>query len=224
MSSLDIGSLIQQAAILKSHSQKPFRRRFDASPPWLQQSLYATDEIVRLRNSEESGAILEFAAENKESGNNKFKEGLFQEAVNDYIKVMSVLRWMQNEDPDWQQKDIDDEYIINRAFVSYNEAEIEQAKDIEVLVLLNLARCYQKLSDWASAIRACDCALDLRPTCAKAFYLRAKARETPVCNEASDLELALLDFKQAADIEPDNKVIEPDILKVSYFSHNFILS
>lgn len=206
MSSLDIGLLMQQAATLRSHSQKPFRRFFDSSAPWIQQTMYASPEIDRLRNSEDSEAILTYAYERKERGNSLFKDGCFQEAQNEYFNSISVLRWMQNTCENWQRKDIDDSTIVRREFVSSDKVRQAEARNLEIAVLLNLARCYQKSSEWTNSIRACDDALVLNPTCTKALYLRAKARYIPLCSDISDWELALGDFKEAVNIEPDNQV------------------
>ena len=206
MSALDIGSLMQQAATLRSHSQKPFRRFFDSSAPWIQQTMYASPEIDRLRNSEDSEAIISYASERKERGNSLFRDGSFQEAQNEYFNSISVLRWMQNTDENWQRKDIDDSTIVRREFVSSDKGRQAEARNLEIAVLLNIARCYQKSSEWTNSILACDEALILNPACTKALCLRAKDRYIPLSSNTSDWELALGDYKQAIDIEPNSQV------------------
>lgn len=73
--------------------------------------------------------------------------------------------------------------------------------------LLNIANTYQALNEWKKCILACDAALIICPTSAKALYRRAQARILPMSSGMVENEIALKDLKLAYEILPTDQVI-----------------
>lgn len=65
------------------------------------------------------------------------------------------------------------------------------ARDLNVALLLNIARAYSTQNDYTTSARACTAALTLNPCSAKALYLRGKALVAPASAGAFETDAAI---------------------------------
>ena len=63
---------------------------------------------------------------------------------------------------------------MEHRYVPPSVAQQRQVDDYLVSCYVNLAIVYQKVAQWQDSILACDAALAVDPTCAKALYRRAQ--------------------------------------------------
>jgi len=99
------------------------------------------------------GDRLRLVVKNKDEGNELFKGGNYQHAVQRYTKALGHTG---------KFFDLDDE----------GKAEVEALK---LSLFLNLAQCYIKLELWPKAVGNCDSALKIEEKNVKALYRRAFA-------------------------------------------------
>lgn len=191
------GELMQQAVKLKTHQAKPDRCRYDRRPKFVQNSMFSREDIVTARLlpfPERLQAALDYKAR----GNAFFQSNALLDAGLQYEYALAHFRFLVNRDPGWKKKGILDEDIDE---FDYEPSLAERAPlhDLYLAVYLNLARTNFKLKDTATALAACDCALDVDPQSDKALVLRAAIRVGPASAGATEQDLAIKDTQAALD-------------------------
>jgi hypothetical protein len=216
----EFNHILQQAAALKTEQLAVDRRGFDAYPEWYQHSMFASAEDRALRDTAPFAARMAAAQSYKAEGNEMMaKHKDFNYAHICYGNALGMFRWLQNADPNWKKKAIDDKDITEHTWdaAAYpgtaadteadTEAEAEAVEALMVACYLNLGLLYQKMCRWADAVRASDAAIACQPLCAKAHYRRAVALSAPMSAGATQCILALKSLKRAAEIDPSNSDI-----------------
>ena len=126
----------QQAALLRQHSQAPFRRRYDSFPPWYQSTLYASDEICAVRSCEDLEEILDFCYKAKTRANSLYTQENYIDAKFEYEQILGMFNYLVPTDPDWQKKDIDDKRMEERSILrdspSMNISNEQKKKILEL--------------------------------------------------------------------------------------------
>lgn len=202
----EFGRLMQQAAAIKGEQAKAERRRFEAQPSFLQNTLFhcldAAMEAIRADACLETR--LASARGLKEAGNARFREGDVRGASDKYERCLGCFWWMASSEKDFRNKGIKDE------FISFHDHALHDAAVRGLLssTLTNVAACQMRLQEWATCIQACDKAVELDPSNVKALYRRAQARTVPVSSGAAELDLAIVDLRLALDVKPDEKAVQ----------------
>ncbi|XP_028658489.2 peptidyl-prolyl cis-trans isomerase D [Erpetoichthys calabaricus] len=134
--------------------------------------------------------VVSLAEDIKNIGNNLFKMQNWQAANKKYSKALRYL-------------EVTKENI---------EKEEELKKKLETKALsciLNVAACKLKLQQWQEAIDSCTEALTLDHSNTKALYRRAQAWQG-----IKEYDKALVDLKKAQEINPEDKAVHNEMLKV----------
>lgn len=108
--------LMSKAVKLKGAQQAQLRTQFDAWPQYFQHSLFMQDSVLSVRSTPFSERFAAAEAM-KASGNQHFKQGDFEEAVAEYEKALAVFKYIENKDPGWKKKGIEDTDLV---VVDYN--------------------------------------------------------------------------------------------------------
>jgi len=106
--------------------------------------------------------------------------------------------------------DQDLEYIDE---LGADEEEKIMIQAMKVALYNNLAACYLSINDLANARAACDEALLLDPSQAKALYRRAKAWISDINSGADEYKLAIEDLKKALELSPNDSAIHQTLVK-----------
>lgn len=106
--------------------------------------------------------------------------------------------------------DQDLEYIDE---LGADEEEKSMIQAMKVALYNNLAACYLSINDLANARAACDEALLLDPSQAKALYRRAKAWISDINSGADEFKLAIEDLKKALELSPNDSAIYQTLVK-----------
>ncbi|GBG24212.1 Peptidyl-prolyl cis-trans isomerase D [Hondaea fermentalgiana] len=197
--------LLQQAAALKGEQVKAERRKFEAQPTFLQNTLFHCrhETVEEARNLKDVEARLEVAARFKDEGNALFAKGAALEASDMYERCIGCFWYIATSEPNFKEKGVKDEHL------SYRQDFLgdERVKKLVATALVNAASCHQKFSNWDTCVQNCTHALDLDETNVKALYRRAQARTIPVSCGALDLDLAIKDLKRALALKADDRAL-----------------
>ena len=149
-------------------------------------------ELFDTQKLEKSEAI-------KEKANNFFNQSKYRLAVNQYKRMIKILRHDSTKDD------------IGFKFRADTEISVEEfAKRRDRLLYIayqNLSNTYEKLENFESSLKWIENALKLEPTNAKGLYRRGK-----VFFSLQDYEKAREDFQKSLEFGPNNKS-----------AHNYIL-
>jgi len=206
---------MQQAAAIKTEQVKADRRRFEAQPPFVQNTLFqcVDEEVSRARSLSDIDARLQIAQTFKNAGNELFKRGEIYDANDKYERCLGCFWYISTSQPDWKHQGVKDEHH------TYHEdlLDHDEVKSLVATALANIAACRIKLGEWAGCITACDHALRLSPACVKALYRRAQARTLPKSSGAAELDLAIADLRAALKLSPRDRAVRSmfDELRVS---------
>jgi tetratricopeptide (TPR) repeat protein len=134
-----------------------------------------------------------------------------------YEHALAGFKWLQNADPGWKKKGINDNDITEHAYSPANSDEASQVATLLVALYLNLARVYFKTNDFTTAITACGAALDVDADCDKALFLRAQVRIAPASAGATEHEASLKDAAAAQKVtfQAANRRISQEVRKHS---------
>lgn len=203
-----ISVLLSQAVKIKSAQQASLRKKFDSFPIFLQNSMFAGDEMINARQKPFKERF-ETANRFKNIGNTFFREKRFYDAKVQYEAAISMFRFLSNINPSWKDVGILDEDIRENIFSSKDYTEVLQVNDFLVSCLNNLAlTCLQTAPCLIQdAIQSCNVAIDINPKHSKAYYLRCKARIGSKSAGREEEKLALEDIQKAKSIEPSDKYI-----------------
>jgi len=131
----------------------------------------------------------ELALQRKNQGNDAFAQGHYKFSIKKYKAALEFVE--------------DDNKITG-----------DEKKQVNTNICLpchlNLAMCYIKIGDFASALKSAEKALEIDSKNVKGLWRRGLAKQ-----ERKDWEDARRDFKAALEIEPDNKYIKQSLAKVN---------
>ncbi|KAG7388060.1 hypothetical protein PHYPSEUDO_013179 [Phytophthora pseudosyringae] len=196
--------LMTKAVKLKGAQQAQLRTQFDSWPQYFQHSLFMQESVVTVRAKPFPERIA--AAEGmKAAGNAHFNAEAHEEAVAEYEKALAVFKYLENKDPGWKKKGIEDGDMLTTDFEC---ADLEDQKRLEALKIscyLNISVAKFKLKEFAVCIQSCDDTLELDPKNVKAYYRRAQALITPASSGALEFDRAISDLQKAYAIDPENR-------------------
>lgn len=195
--------LMSKAVKLKGAQQAQLRTQFDSWPQYLQHSLFMQESVVTARSKPDRERLA--AAESmKAAGNAHFNSSLYEEAVAEYEKALAVFKYLENKDPGWKKKGIEDADMLFTDFKCDNIDDQERLVSLKTSSYLNIAVAKYKLKEYPVCIRACDDTLELNPNCVKALYRRALALITPASSGATEFNRAISDLQKAYAIDKKN--------------------
>ena len=218
--STEFGSMMQHAMKLKGHQMEADRKRFEAWPSFMQNTLWMRGEPLELRMLPVAERLARVAGL-KERGNELFRKQAYAGAIEQYEAALGSFRYAKQLDPDWKKKGIKDETIeLVDERGEAGSPEAEQIAALFVSCYCNLAACYLGRAgagtpepgstvetDYKRCAQACGCALEIEPACSKALYRRARALSEPTTATDPDIEAAIRDLGAAAAAAPDDKAV-----------------
>ena len=196
--------LMDRAVKIKSLQSAQLARKYNASPSFIQSSIFASDEVINARNLDSFTDRLGAAIAWKEDGNAAYRDGQFDEALEKYQMSLSLFRFVENTNPNIKNEGIKDEYLKEIIYIPKSNDEQLQMEQLLVKLYNNIALTSLKRNDHRTAVQACDCALEVDCENDKAFYLRAQARLAPKNASATDEELVMMDLRSAVTFNPNN--------------------
>ncbi|KUF93611.1 hypothetical protein AM588_10006110 [Phytophthora nicotianae] len=196
--------LMTKAVKLKGAQQAQLRTQYDSWPQYFQHSLFMQESVVTVRSKPFPERIAD-AEDMKAAGNAHFNAEAFEEAVAEYEKALAVFKYLENKDPGWKKKGIEDGDMLITDFKCADPEDQKQLDALKVSCYLNIAVAKFKLKEHPVCIRACDDTLELDPKNVKAYYRRAQALITPASSGALEFDRAISDLQKAYAIDPENR-------------------
>jgi len=134
------------------------------------------------------------AIKKKDEGNQLFKEGKYNEALQSYSNAI--------------------DYFKNS--FGFSEDEKKRADEVKLPCFLNLAATQLRTKDYSDCVLNCHKALDIDSNNVKALFRRGQAY-----SRLNDFDKAKSDFTEVIQLAPDNKEVrqELDILKKKIISY-----
>ncbi|RLN27393.1 hypothetical protein BBJ28_00023550 [Nothophytophthora sp. Chile5] len=130
--------LMNKAVKLKGAQQAQLRTQFDAWPQYFQHSLFMQDSVLNARK-QPFLARLATAEAMKSRGNAHFNQEDLEEAVAEYEKALSVFKYLENKDPGWKKKGIEDKDMVLTDFKCEDPMDQARLDVLQVACYLNLA-------------------------------------------------------------------------------------
>lgn len=202
----DLSNLIKGAAQLKTNEEAKKRRWFDGLPAFVQNTLYHPEFLPKIKEARKllPEERLKRAEDLKVYGNDLHKREKYDDAVDRYAQAAGVLRYVNNKEAGWREKGKIEDDILELVAP-------EDPPEIALVVAcyLNIAACRLKTggTGYPEAVRACDEVLALDASNMKALYRRAQARvEDPGAGRDAQ-DLAIVDLRAAAKLEPSNALV-----------------
>ncbi|KAH7481805.1 hypothetical protein KRP22_011229 [Phytophthora ramorum] len=196
--------LMNKAVKLKGAQQAQLRTQFDSWPQYFQHSLFMQESVVTVRTNPFPERIA--AAEGmKAAGNDHFNAEANEEAVAEYEKALAVFKYLENKDPGWKKKGIEDGDMLVTDFKCDNPEDQTRLDALKTSCYLNIAVAKFKLKEYPVCVRACDDTLEIDPQNVKAYYRRAQALITPASSGALEFDRAISDLQKAYAIDPENR-------------------
>ncbi|OWZ12904.1 hypothetical protein PHMEG_00013855 [Phytophthora megakarya] len=196
--------LMTKAVKLKGAQQAQLRTQFDSWPQYFQHSLFMQESVVTVRTKPFAERITA-AEEMKMTGNAHFNTEAFEEAVAEYEKALAVFKYLENKDPGWKKKGIEDDDMLIADFKCDGPEDQKRLDTLKISCYLNIAVAKFKLKEYPVCIQACDDTLELDPKNVKAYYRRAQALITPASSGALEFDRAISDLQKAYAIDPENR-------------------
>lgn len=89
---------------------------------------------------------LEEAEKLKKTGNDALEKGDYDAANHCYEQCLSVFKWAENTDPNWKNKGIRDETLVEKSWLGDNEEEEKKVREEEdetfiLFISYDLALC-----------------------------------------------------------------------------------
>jgi tetratricopeptide (TPR) repeat protein len=197
--------LMKAACSIKSSQLEQQRRKFELLPSFLKAGVYYTQkhEVVR----HQSDFHLKFFAYEliNTEAHQEFAQRKFDRACRKYEEALSIFRYFEATDPNWQSQGIDDDHLREVDYQGHSPEERKQVREIKLSAFLNIAACNIKVKSFASAVQACDEALKLDPLNVKALYRRARATALPINAGVPELRKAMGDLNRVIKIQEQKK-------------------
>ncbi len=205
--------LMQQAVKMKTAQTAVDKVKFEKWPRFYQNSVFAKPEVVAARGADFPDRI-EFAIKMKDAGNDFLKQGGYLDANHAYEQALAVFKWAENTDPDFKNKGIKDESLVEHEYSPSDDQEAEILSNFKKSCYLNLGLCAQKTGEHSVAIQACTSALEIDPDNAKALYRRAMSRIAPKSSGGLEMDQALQDLVTAAKSAPEDITISKTLKRL----------
>nr|KAE8947094.1 hypothetical protein PF009_g3292 [Phytophthora fragariae] len=196
--------LMTKAVKLKGAQQAQLRTQFDSWPQYFQHSLFMQESVVTVRTKPFADRIA-VAEGMKAAGNTHFNAEAYEDAVAEYEKALAVFKYLENKDPGWKKKGIEDGDMLITDFKCDDAEDQKRLDALKISCYLNIAVAKFKLKEYPVCIRACDDTLELDPKNVKAYYRRAQALITPASSGALEFDRAIEDLQKAYAIDPENR-------------------
>lgn len=130
--------LMNKAVKLKGAQQAQLRTQFDAWPQYFQHSMFMQESVISVR-------LLPFAERisaaeaMKATGNAHYATGDLDEAVAEYEKALAVFKYIENKDPGWKKKGIEDADLVLFDYACDNETDQRRLTALKISCYLNIA-------------------------------------------------------------------------------------
>ncbi|CAM9126481.1 unnamed protein product [Ectocarpus sp. 12 AP-2014] len=207
--------MMQQAISIRTSTDANLRVDFDARPKFQQASMFANQEVLAARDLPLEKRVGECTSLKLE-GNEEMRNGCPDKACQLYEQALAMFWYLKNHNINWKTSGIKDEDIeeVNFCLGRGSEKSTEEIRDLNVALLLNIARAYSAQNDHTTSARACSAALTLNPCSAKALYLRGKALVSPASAGAFETDAAIRDVSRAAKLAPSDCLIKAFMAKL----------
>jgi len=196
------GALMQDAVKLKEEQMKSGKKKWDRVGEWRQHTLYHGETFEVIKNGRKLSSTseqLEVAVTLKSEGGTQFKIKNLQGALDKYEHSLSLLWYFQPTDENWKKKGISDD-IMELIDLREQTNDNELKKKITLVtsqVLTNIALIKLNQEKYSECIQVSTDALEILPSCFKAFYYRAKARLGSKSSGGTEYQMALKDLNSA---------------------------
>ncbi|POM80528.1 Hypothetical protein PHPALM_1627 [Phytophthora palmivora] len=130
--------LMTKAVKLKGAQQAQLRTQFDSWPQYFQHSLFMQESVVTVRTKPFPERIAD-AEEMKHTGNAHFNGEALEEAVAEYEKALAVFKYLENKDPGWKKKGIEDSDMLITDFQCNNPEDQKRLTRLKISCYLNIA-------------------------------------------------------------------------------------
>lgn len=190
-------------------SNKP---NFYSLPQFHQAGLQYSPEFSNTINASSSEKIL-FFKQKKAEGYELFKNNDFHSALEKYHQSLVVFKWIENKNPTWNTRQINDSDLIFRS-----QPLTEEIRPHLITAYLNIAICSLKLEQWKEAELACDEVLKIDERSVKALYRKAQAISSPITAGPKEYKKSIKYLKQALLIDPKNPEIKQRLTEIKQIS------
>ena len=143
--------LMEQAVKLKSESGKPFRRRYDTLPRYVQESMFASDEFQQLQ-SLPFFERYEVSYQLNEEGKAHFLKGDFHTSILKFQESLSLWHFVRNTAPEWKTKEIEDNFLEETVFHPERAQDKALLTSLQERLLCNLSRAHQRIGEGGQAL------------------------------------------------------------------------
>jgi succinate dehydrogenase flavin-adding protein (antitoxin of CptAB toxin-antitoxin module) len=117
----EMDQILQEAVKIRQATDSPLRTTYDSYPPYIQATLFATDEVVSARELPYQERLT-VAERLKTEGNMHMKEGRWAEAGQKYEQALACFTYLKNRYGDWKKKrGIKDEDISLESYIGQEE-------------------------------------------------------------------------------------------------------
>lgn len=130
--------LMSKAVKLKGAQQAQLRTQFDSWPQYFQHSMFMQELVTTVRELP-IGERLAAAEAMKAAGNEHFSKNALEEAVAEYEKALAVFRFIENKDPGWKKKGIEDADLV---LVDYKCGTVNDQRRLDAL----MTSCYLNIA------------------------------------------------------------------------------
>eukprot|EP01091_Cochliopodium_minus_P012261 TRINITY_DN3682_c0_g1_i1.p1 TRINITY_DN3682_c0_g1~~TRINITY_DN3682_c0_g1_i1.p1 ORF type:complete len:200 (+),score=73.25 TRINITY_DN3682_c0_g1_i1:224-823(+) len=138
---------------------------------------------------------IEEAKKLKEEGNKFFQGSEWRKALGSYHRSLLYVKGLDKSEASGMMM-MKEEHPIT-------EEEKKEIEAVFLVVHLNMAAVYLKISEWTKAINSCGEAIKLDPKNAKAYFRRSQAYLSQ-----RDVDRSEVDCKQALKLAPSDKAIK----------------
>lgn len=139
--------LMNKAVKLKGAQQAQLRTQFDSWPQYFQHSMFMQESVTLVRDLP-FPARIEAAELMKAKGNEHYSNNDLEEAVAEYEKALAVFKYIENKDPGWKKKGIEDTDLRLFDHTCDNE---EDQKSLDALML----SCYLNIAGELRTVSMC---------------------------------------------------------------------
>ncbi|TRY75446.1 hypothetical protein TCAL_08367 [Tigriopus californicus] len=143
--------------------------------------------------------ILEIIGKIKSAGNHFYKNGDNAKALRKYKKAMKYIS------------------VLRESIGTTNEDQETQIRGIEVPCCLNIAAVSIKAKKFEVAKTECEKVLEIQPDNAKALFRRGQAQFG-----MKDYDLAIQDLMRAKELEPNDKGVANELVKVKKVKQQYM--
>jgi hypothetical protein len=130
--------LMDKAVKLKGAQQAQLRTQFDSWPQYFQHSMFMQESVSSVRGFPFPERI-QAAEAMKAKGNEHYGNNNFDEAVAEYEKALAVFKYIENKDPGWKKKGIEDKDLCLIDHKCDDKEDQKRLDALKVTCYLNLA-------------------------------------------------------------------------------------